>query len=388
MATSTWLIKLAPMFFKPALCKRGGLPKVSRQSVFGLLACLFLAPVTAAPLDALLTAIPEHSSPKGYVEVGTDQMNERLDIFRLRAKDPLTAGTKAGDYSGTHLNGAYRVSEAGWLSASLWQRSVSDAADTFNYTSWQIGGLYRWMEATGHQPAIGIRVSAWGNYAAQTESTTPVTVPGAILNTVKITSPADRQLQADLIGTWSLSPSMDMSMLIGGGSTKLSYGGLSATNTLNGCDYQLKFIGNAISGTLAAPCNTGVYLIDIFDDSGRFGVDVANEIAWRGQFVQAGFNTVWRSGPWTATGAYLFYAVRRKSVDAILASRNGPVFSRNHSVTLEAQYRFHPNLSGYARSQFSSNLFFNELPVSYNTSTSGRFGSKYSLFSVGLRFNF
>jgi hypothetical protein len=33
-------------------------------------------------------------------------------------------------------------------------------------------------------------------------------------------------------------------------------------------------------------------------------------------------------------------------------------------------------------------LFFNEMPVTYNTSTSGRFGSKYTLFSVGLRADF
>ena len=129
-------------------------------------------------------------------------------------------------------------------------------------------------------------------------------------------------------------------------------------------------------------------MLNIYDNSGRFGIDVANEIAWRGNFIQAGINTSWRSGPWTLTGGYLFYAVRREAVDAILASRSGPVFTRNHNITLDANYRFTPRLSVFARSQLSSNLFFNEMPVTYNTSTSGRFGSKYTLFSVGLRADF
>lgn len=376
------------MYLPPAHYESGGQVPAKRQWVSSLLALLFVLPASAAPLDALLTALPERSSPHGYLEVGTDHMNSQLDFFKIKDSDLLTTGTKAGDYRGAHILGGFRPFDSTWLSGSLWQRNVSDATDGYDYTSWQVSGQYRFLEANGKRPALAVRLSAWGNYAAQTQSNTPVTVPGAILNTLKISEPADQQLQADLIGTWNLSPSTDVSMVLGGGSTKLTYGGLSATNTLNGCDYQLTFIGNAISGTLAAPCNAGVYLLDIYDNSGRFGIDVANEIAWRGNFFQAGVNTSWRSGPWTVTGGYLYYAVRREAVDAILASRNGPVYKRNHSITLDVNYRFHANLSVFARSQLSTNLFFNEMPVTYNTSTSGRFGSKYSLFSVGLRADF
>ena len=358
---------------------------MSGAKVLAMALCLATLPVAGAPLDALLSATPEKYAATGFLEVGSDHMSEQLDIFKIRANDPLTAGTTAGDYRGEHIGGAWRVADGVWLSGTLWQRHVSDAADTYHYTSWQLAGLYRFREQDGKLPAMAVRLSSWGTRADATESSTPVTVPGAILNTVKITKPEDRQLQADLIGTWSLSPSLDVSAVAGAGSSQLSYGGLAATSTLNGCEYQLDFIGNAISGTLAKPCLAAVYLQDIYDNSGRFGVDVANEIAWRGTFMQLGVNSAWRSGPWTLQGGYLFHAVRREAVDAILASRGKASHTQNHNITLEADYRVHPHVSVFSRVQFSSNLFFNDIPVTYNSSTAARFGSKYSLFSVGLR---
>jgi hypothetical protein len=101
--------------------------------------------------------------------------------------------------------------------------------------------------------------------------------------------------------------------------------------------------------------------------------------------MQLGVNSAWRNGPWTLQGGYLFHAVRREAVDAILASRGKASHTQNHNITLEADYRVHPHVSVFSRVQFSSNLFFNDIPVTYNSSTAARFGSKYSLFSVGLR---
>ena len=349
-------------------------------------AVLVAAPVAAAPLDSLLTALPERLAPLGYVELGSDHMNDGLDVFKIRDGDPLTVGTKAGDYRGHHVSGAWRAADKLWVSGGLWQRYVSDAADTYLYSSWQLAGQYRLMEAEGRRPAVAVRLSGWGNRAAATESSTPVNVPGAILNTVKVTEPADQQLQADLIGTWTITPALDVSALMSLGTSRLSYGGLSATTTRNGCNYQLSFTGNDIFGTLIPPCaSAGGVIQQFFDSSGDYGVDVANEIAWRGTFVQVGVNGAWRSGPWTLQGGYLFHAVQREAVDAILASRGKTSYTQNHNITLEADYRVHPHVSLFSRAQFSSNLFFNDIPVTYNSSTAGRFGSKYSLFSVGLR---
>lgn len=349
----------------------------------------FALAARAAPLDVFLTATPETVSPKGYLEAGTDHMNESLDVFKVRENDPLTAGTKAGDYHGSYVIGGWRVGEGQWLSGGLWQRSLSSTSDTFNYTGWQVSGLYRFLEPAGKLPAVALRLSAWGNLASATESTSAVVVPGAKLNTVKITDPADRQLQADVVGTWNLSPASDVSVSLGVGSSQLSYGALSATTTRNGCDYNVVFNGNNIYGTLIPPCSaTGGVIQQFYDSSGDYGVDVASEIAWRSVFFQAGVNGSWRRGPWTLKAGYLFHLVKREQVDDILKARGKEAFTQNHNITLQADYRVRPQLTLFARGQLTSNLFFNDIPVTYNSSTADRFGSKYSLFSVGLRADF
>jgi len=234
-----------------------------------------------------------------------------------------------------------------------------------------------------------VRLSAWGNYAAATESTTAVVVPGAKLNSVRVSEPADRQLQADLIGTWDLSPASEISAFVGAGISRLSYAALSATTTRNGCDYQLAFNGNDIYGTLAAPCNApGGVIQQFYDSSGAYGVDVANEIAWRARFLQVGANGLWRSGDWTLQAGYLLYLVQRERVDDILAARGKPSFMHNQSINLQAAYRFAPHLTVTAGTQLTSHFLMNDVPVTYNTSTSERFGSRYSLFTAGLRLDF
>lgn len=349
----------------------------------------FTLPVMAAPNDVFLTATPETIAPRGYLELVGDHMNESLDVFKVREADPLTAGTKAGDYHGTYLSGAVKVAEGAWLSGVLGKRSLSSTSDTYQYTNWQVAGLYRFKEANGSWPAMALRLSAWGNYASATESTSAVVVPGAKLNTVKITEPADQQLQVDLVGNWNLTPTSTLNAFASVGSSQLSYGALSATTTRNGCDYNVAFNGNDIYGELAAPCAVGGGVIQQFyDSSGAYGVDVASEIAWRGTFFQAGVNGSWQRGPWTWQAGYLFHIVKRERVDDILVSRGKQAFTQNHNITLQATYRVSPRLSVFGRGQLTSNLFFNDIPVTYNSSTSERFDSKYSLFSVGLRADF
>lgn len=358
------------------------------------LAALLGGLADAAPLDALLSATPGHLAPVAYVEFGVDRLNRSLD-FSTSADAPADADAPApaatgGGYRGAQLVAGWQALDGLWLTAGLWQRQVSNAVDTFRYRSWQLSGQYRVLQGAGAMPTVGLRLSGWGSQAAVTEATTSVHVPGAILDTVTVTRPADRNLQADLIGTWALSPALDVSASLGGGVTRLSYGGLSATTTRNGCPYQLTFNGNDIFGTLAGTCTDqgGGVIRQFYDRSGDYGVDVAREIAWQGRFMQAGINTRWRNGAWTLRGGYLLHATQRDDVDGILARRGDPVHRRNHIVTAEAAYQFHPQLSVFMRAQLSSNLFFNDIPVTYNTSTSGSFGKRYSLFTLGWRAGF
>jgi hypothetical protein len=368
---------------------RQGRTSHARRWAATLAAAAAALPAVAAPLDGLLTANPEHIAPRATLELGIDRLNRQLDFAKPDANDPTTLTTTAGDYRGAHLAGALRVADGLWLSGSLWQRRLSDDVDSYRYRSWQASGLYRFSEAAGAMPALAVRLSAWGNRASVTETTTPVRVPGAILNSVTVSKPSDRQLQVDLIGTWALSPSLDLSAQLGGGSTQLDYGALAATTRRNGCDYRLTFTGNDIFGELAKPCNvSGGVITQFFDSSGDYGVDVAKEIAWRGYFMQAGIGARWQRGDWTLSGGYLFHQVKRRDVDDILDKRGGPVHRNNHLFTAEAAYRLQSNLSVFGRAQVNSNLFFDDMPVTYNTSTSARFGSRFSLISLGLRADF
>lgn len=348
------------------------------------------AVVQAAPLDALLTATPERASSRLRVDVGLDLVNRSLDFSTSADPAEQNPATTSGDYRGGQLLAAWRASDRLWLSGGLWQRRISNAVDHFDYTGWQLAGQWRLTDASGRMPALALRLGAWGNRASVTEATTPVRVPGAILDTVTVDSPSDRQLQADLVATWPLSTQLDVSAVLSAGRTQLRYGGLTATTTRNGCPYNLVFTGNDIFGTLAQPCTgTGGGVIrQFYDSSGDYGVDVAREIAWGGRFLQIGANVRWLQGDWQLAGGYLLHAVRRDDVDAILARRGNPVHRHNHVFVAEAAYRVLPQVSVFGRAQVSSHLFLHDIPVTYNASTSGSFGNRFSLITLGLRADF
>jgi hypothetical protein len=372
-----------------------GLSWVSRRvpGSFALLlgVVVVIAPAAvAAPLDALLTATPERSDPRGRIEVGFDKAIGALDFSTSDDPSEQVPSITEGDYRGAQLQAAWRATDRLWLSGGLHQRRINNAVDRFDYRSWQVAGQYRFNDAAGAVPAFALRLSGWGNSASQTAATTPVRVPGAILNTVTIADPSDRNVQADLVATWPLSSRWDLSALLSVGSTKLSYGGLTATTSIAGCNYHLKFNGNDIFGNLIEPCagSGGAVIRQFYDSSGDYGVDVAREIAWSGRFVQVGANAHWRNDAWSLAAGYLFYTIEREHVDDILAGRGNPVYRRNHQLMFEAAYKMHPTWSPFIRAQINSNLFFNEIPVTYNSSTSSSFGTALSVVTIGLRAGF
>jgi hypothetical protein len=57
-------------------------------------------------------------------------------------------------------------------------------------------------------------------------------------------------------------------------------------------------------------------------------------------------------------------------------------------MTAQLDYHISPHVVAFGRAQLSSNLFFDDIPVTYNSSTASRFDSKYSLFTVGMLVNF
>lgn len=364
---------------------RVGKTRLKTQAL-GLLFLAAACQVTAAPLDALLTATPERTAPNAYLELGSDHMNAQLDFFKIRDTDALAAGTQAGDYHGAHVVGGWRVRDNVWLSGGLWQRKINGLSENYDFKSWQVSGMYRFMEADGKIPALAFRVSAWGNYSGEIGSSFPSDAgvntlfpAGTELKSIKVVKPADKALQIDLVGTWQPSSTTDLSLLFGVGSTALSYDALTGSLTEAGLLYDFRFVGNKLFGVAA----DGSEISKTFNN-----VNVADELAWRGNFLQFGFNGAWSRGPWTLRGGYLYYAIQRKGIDDILAARGWSSFTKSENLILEANYRFNSRVSAFVRGQLSTSLIFNDMPVTYNSYSADLFGGRYSIYSVGLRADF
>ena len=135
----------------------------------------------------------------------------------------------------------------------------------------------------------------------------------------------------------------------------------------------MKFLGNDIFGTLTEPCvgSGGGVIRQFYDSSGDYGVKVARDIAWGGRFMRVGGNAQWRNDVGLLTGGYLLHSIRRNNVDNILVNRGKPVVRYSQQLMLEAACKWQPNGSPFVRAQISSNLFFNDVPVTYNAGTSG-----------------
>jgi hypothetical protein len=346
---------------------------------------LLAGPVNAAPGDALLSADTTWLAPRGLVELGASGLAAAVDV---RNRADATAQALPGNARASQLRAGWAPTERLWLTAGVGERQISHGADSYHYRSWQLAGQWRFLDAAGSRPALALRVGGWGNQASQTAATTPVTVPGAILDTVTVDHPRDRQWQADLLASWPVSPSLTVGALASVGAYRLGYDSLSATTTRNGCPYQLAFNGNDIFGTLAAPCQPpggGGVIRQFFDSSGDYGVDVAREIAWRGRFVQAGVNARGRSGRWQWAAGLVLHQAQRDGLDGILRQRGQPGFRLNRELVLEAAWSATPTWQPFLQAQFNSNLFFQDVPVTYNSATAGSFGTRSLGFTGGLR---
>lgn len=349
-------------------------------------ASLLAGATWAAPGDALLTALPERDAVRAVLSLQQEQLARPVESIRLQDNVPVAA---SGRYRSQQLEGAVRLLDGLWLQAALGRRDIGDGVDDFRFDHWRLSGQYRLMDAAGARPAVALRLSGWGNQAGQTTTTSAVQVPGAVLDSVTIEQPSDRQWQADLVATWPLGPRWDVSLGLGVGQTRLSYGALTATTIRGGCHYHLAFTGNDIFGNLAQPCSaSGGVIRQFIDRSGDYGVDVASELAWQGRYAQALVNAAWRGGPWALKAGYTLQTIRRQAVDEILARRGRAGHRNSQQLVLEAAYQITPQFSGFVRGRWSSTLFFSDLPVAYNSSTAGGLGSHYTVLALGVRAGF
>lgn len=350
---------------------------------------LTLAPaLLAAPLDGLLTAYPEQFSKTGYVEVAYDAMNDTLDVLNIRDEDATLAGTNIGDYNGYHVRGGVSVTPALWLDGGLWRRKLDYRADQVSIDSWQIAGQYRVSEANGLVPALALRLSAWGNRSGELSKSTPTTFAGVTLDTVTVRDPEDRQIQLDLLGSWKPADAHEVTLLASVGSSRVSVGEITATDTQGGCLYDIVFGPTALTGTLAAPCSADVVVNSFSIPNDVLGIDVTRETEYDSRYAQAGLVYSWISGRFMLRGGYTFQVFDRDYIDDAIEARGGKAYETNHTLTGELSMRVAKQAAVFVRGTAMSNQLMGEIPFAYNTVTAKRFDKEYGIVSAGVMVGF
>lgn len=348
-----------------------------------------LAPsLMAAPLDGLLTAYPEQFSSNGHVEVAYDAMNETLDVLNIRDDDPRLSGTNIGDYQGYHLRAGWSLMPSLWMDAGLWQRKIDYRDDQVAIDSWQVAGQYRVMESSGLLPALALRLSAWGNHSDEIAKSTPTAVAGVTLDSITIHSPEDQQIQLDLIGSWKTAKGHEFTLLGSVGSSRVSVGSITATDTQGGCLYDLVFGQTELTGTLASPCSADVVVNSFTIPYDTLGINVPRETEYDARFVQLGLIYSWIGDQFMLRSGYTYQSFQRDYIDDTISARGGTAYETNHALTVELSMRIARRASMFVRGSAMSNQLMGEIPFAYNTVTARSYNNKYGIVSAGLMVGF
>jgi hypothetical protein len=338
--------------------------------------------VTAAPLDALLSATHYEAAGKGEVELGYDMMNTSLDFLNLRTKTSTTSSV--GDYKGAHLHAGIALTPRLWIDGTYWKRKIDYRSFDAELDSWQVAGQYKLTDAAGPMPAIALRVGAWGDYADSLTKYSNSTVAGTKYTSATVTKPKDRQLQLDLIGTWLLTPQTSLSVFGGANRGRVTFDAVSATSrTSNGCEYNIAFSKAGLEGTLAQPCSAKV-VITRFTQPASSSIDVYKEAQYESTTLQAGAMADWHNTNWRLRAGYQYQTIKRDHVDDIIASRGGTAYKHNHVLVTDVSYNVTPSIVLFVRGQIMNNQFNGEIPLAYNSLTAEKYHQKYGFVSTGL----
>lgn len=344
----------------------------------------FLSAAQAAPLDALLSANKGTVPGKVEIEAGYDVVNRTVDVFKVRNRDDDFAGTNVGDYHGAHLRGGVAVTPTLWIDGGVWQRTLDYRNDKAKLNSWQVAAQYKFLDGNAMVPTMAARVGAWGNYADRLDKTTPTTLSGVTLNSVRVTDPSDRQFQADVIASWPVLKQGEVSAFIGGGASRVKLGSVAGTTTQNGCNYDLAFGRTEVVGTLAQFCNAGVVVDRFTATNSSLGINVYNEAEYHARYMHAGLSGKWLTGNWQFRAGYEYQRLKRDEVDDIISQRGGKPVDNNHTFVGEVMYRVTDNVSLFGRGQLMASQFTGEIPFAYNSLTANRFDKKYGFVTAGV----
>ena len=336
------------------------------------------ANVYAAPLDAFLTANRPAEVFKPEVELSYDLANRAVDFLNLRPTRADGTEGPAGDYSGAHIKIGMNVTPDIWIDGALWKRKIDYVSTTADITSWQLGGQWKMIDGGPGGNSIAVRLGAWGDSSPVLRRTTNVTVQGTTFASAQATNPSDTQLQLDLIGTWSVAKSLDLTTLIGAGRSKVDFDRVSATSKSKGCLYDVQFNDTSVVST----CEASGTRISVPNDV--FGIDVRQEARYTSSYVNVGANIAWHPGDWRVRGGVMYTLLNRGAIDDIVATRGGTSYKSNTFVLAEVGYKWLPTTLTYIRAQVMAHQFVGEVPLTYNTLTATQHRRRYGILSVGL----
>ncbi|MDB5963122.1 MAG: hypothetical protein JWP59_4416 [Massilia sp.] len=338
----------------------------------------------AAPLDALLTANHFQRAGAGEVELAYDTLNSSLDFLGLREKDSAATTSAVGDYKGGHVRAGIAATPRLWIDGAYWKRNIDYRSFDAKLDSWQVAGQYKFLDADGRRPAMALRLGGWGNNADSLTKYTNTTVAGTKFTSATVNKPRDKQLQLDLIGTWTPSTETALSVFGGVGQSRVEFDSVSATSrTSNGCNYNVAFSPAGVEATLASPCTAKV-VIDRFTQAAGATVDVYKEARYKSTFAQLGVTGEWHSGNWRARLGYQYQSIKRDDVDDIIENRGGTAYKHSHVLVTDVSYNIYKNVVLFARGQLMSNQFNGEVPLAYNSLTAEKYDQKYGFISTGL----
>jgi hypothetical protein len=341
---------------------------------------LWACAAQAAPLDALLDANPQARYGQGLLEVSADRMNQSLDVFKLRGAD-LALGDNTGDHQGVTLRAGLSLAPTVWVDGALQRRKLTYGPDQPQIDAWRLGAQWQFLPAQAGQATAALRLSAWGNQAAQVSKSTPTALgplncsgSAGCVDRLSVNDAKDRTLQADVVGTWPLGP-VSLSAFAGAGQGKVTVDSITATAS------QVPLLGNV----------TTTYRNGSFDDplfaiaSNLFNFNTELQATnYNTRTAQAGFNLAYTSGPWLLRGGYALQHIQRTAVDDVISAKGKTPYSLNHTLVGELAYKLTPRVVLFTRGQAMSNQFLTEIPFLYNSLTSQRFNQRYGVLSVGM----
>jgi hypothetical protein len=349
------------------------------------LACAAATQVQAAPLDALLTALPPTAPLRWDIDAGYDMANKSVDVLGLRPKRADGSYGPSGDYRGGHLLLGGQLTPGLRLEAGLWKRSIAYVSAAADVTTWQLAGQWQALQSASGHSALALRLGGWGNRSPLLRRTSSAVVQGTTFTSAQATNPRDTQFQLDLVASTKLGASLQASAFAGVGHSRVDFDKVSATaKGGNDCIYDVQFE----DGKVIATCEQGGASVRISTPAEVYGINVDKEARYTSRFFNLGANAVWQPGDWRLRAGVQHIRIQRQGVDEVVLARGGLAFRSNTIGVAELGYRVLPASLLFLRAQVMAHQFVGEAPLMYNTLTATQHRRRYGIATVGLSHSF